>query len=79
MNEKHKKTAVTVFITDLPNAMVILQELENSNIRDHFANSFLTFQRKYNEQDSGGNGQTHLNHKPRQKTIGLTTRGTIII
>jgi len=52
---KHRKTALRVFITgldgqisdtifsmnppDLPNAMVIVQELESKNIRSHFANS----------------------------------------
>jgi len=51
MNEKHRKTAVRVFITDLPNATGILQEVENNDIRAYFANSFSSSQRKYNEQD----------------------------
>jgi len=56
MNDKHKKTAQRVFITglnghisdvifsmnppDLPNAMVIVQELESNNLRARFANNF---------------------------------------
>jgi len=31
---------------DLPNAMVIVQELDSNNMRAHFANSFSTTQRK---------------------------------
>jgi len=61
MNEKHWKTALRVFITgvngqisdtifsmnppDLPNVMVIVQELESNNMRALFANSFPTSQR----------------------------------
>jgi len=83
INEKHRKTALRVFITglngqisdtifsmnppDLPNAMVIVQELESNNMRAHFANSFSTTQRKNSEPNSGGNGQTHFNHKQRQQ------------
>jgi len=83
MNEEHRKTALRVFITglngqisdtifsmnppDLPNAMVIVQELESNNIRAHFANSFSTTQRKNSEPNSGGIAQTHFNHKPRQQ------------
>jgi len=83
MNEKHRKTALRVFITglngqisdtifsmnppDLPNALVIVQELESNNMRAHFANSFSTTQRKNSEPNSGGNVQTHFNHKPRQQ------------
>ncbi|KAH8356646.1 hypothetical protein KR084_006475, partial [Drosophila pseudotakahashii] len=83
MNEKHRKTALRVFITglnghisdtifsmnpqDLPNAMVIVQELESNNMRAHFANTFSTTQKKNNEQNSSGNGQIYLNNKPRQQ------------
>jgi len=52
---------------DLPNATVIVQELEINNMRAHFANSFSTTQRKKSEPNSGGNAQTHFNHKPRQQ------------
>jgi len=72
MYEKHRKTALRVFITaltakfltifcmnvpDLPNAMEIVQELESNNMRAHFASSFSTSQRKYNEPNWCGNGQ----------------------
>jgi len=62
MNEKHKKTALRIFITglnghitdvtfsmnppDLPNAMVIVQELESNNLRAKFANNFTSSQRR---------------------------------
>jgi len=83
INEKHRMTALRVFITglngqiagtifsmnptDLPNAMVIVQELESNNMSAHFANSFSTTQRKHSEPNCDGNGQTHFNHKPRQQ------------
>jgi len=47
--------------------MVIVRELEIINMRAHFAKSFSTSQGKYIEPSSGGNGETHLNHKPRQQ------------
>jgi len=62
LNEKHKKTVLRVFITglnghildvifsmnppDLPNGMVIVQELESHNLRAQFANNFTLSQRK---------------------------------
>jgi len=83
MNEKQRMTALRVFITglngqiagtifsmnptDLPNAMVIVQELESNNMRAHFANSFSTTQRKHSDPNCGGNGQTHFNLKTRQQ------------
>jgi len=73
INGKHRKTAQisdTIFSMnppDLPNAMVIVQELESNSMRAHFANSFSTTQKKHSEPNSGGIGQTHFNHKPRQQ------------
>jgi len=67
MNEKHKKTALKVFITglnghisdvifsmnppDLPNAMVIVPELESYNLRAQFAKNFTSSQRKNYESN----------------------------
>jgi len=80
MNEKHKKTALRVFITglnghisdvifslnppDLPNAMVIVQELESNNLRAQFANNFTSSQRK--NYESNLFGYQNLNKNPRQ-------------
>lgn len=80
MNEKHRKTALRVFITglnghisdvifsmnppDLPNAMVIVQELESNNLRAQFANNYSTSHRRSYESNSYGHQNS--NNKPRQ-------------
>jgi len=57
--------------------MVIIQELESNNTMAHFANSFSTSRRKYNKPTSGGNGQTYLNHKPRQQNNNFSSQRNI--
>jgi len=53
--------------SDLPNVMVIVQELESNNMRALFANSFPTSQRATLMSQTGGNGEAHLNHKSIQQ------------
>jgi len=80
MNEKHKRTALRVFITglnghisdvifsmnppDLPNAMVIVQELESNNLRAQFANNFTSSQRR--SYESNLFGYQNSNNRPKQ-------------
>jgi len=70
MNEKPRKTALRVFITGLNGQMsdtifsMNPPDLSNAVVTVH---SFSTTHRKHSEPNSGGNGQTHLNHKPKQQ------------